>query len=179
VNASPSKCERPAANRAARRTNLQRSSQSARILQAESLDDALTLKQKLRSAPPTQSQKVNDTVGPPELCAWRYGPGVCRFQARVPLYALKLARRSGARLVAWSVCGGYLRIFQERITPRRARALVTRYVEAFKRTQTGRVTVTNDVFSSHVEGQEREKVLPRVKDSGGSVRQVLPESAMR
>jgi len=108
------------------------------------------------------SQGVNDTFGAPELRTWRYAPGVCRFQARVPLYALKLSRRSGARLVAYSVAGGYLRIFQERIAPRRARALVARYVEAAKRTRTGRITVTNDGFSHHVKGTEREQVLPRV-----------------
>jgi len=108
------------------------------------------------------------TFGPLELCAWRYAPGVCRIQTRSPLFARKLSQRSKARLVAWSVSGGYLRIFQERIQPWRAQCLVSRYIAA-----------ANGAFSRHVEGQEREKVLPRVKIAGASVREVLRGSGIR
>jgi len=75
---------------------------------------------------------VNDafqTYGPPELCTWPYAPGVCRFQTTDPRFARKLARRRSARLVAWSVTNRYLRIFEERIAPWRARDLVTRYLK--------------------------------------------------
>ena len=70
------------------------------------------------------------TFGPPELCTWRYTPGVCRFQTTEPRFARKLSQRSRARLVAWSVNKKYLRIFQEEIQPWRARRLVTRYLKA-------------------------------------------------
>jgi hypothetical protein len=61
---------------------------------------------------------------------WRVGPGTCRFQTRRPDFARKLSQRSGAGLVAWSVHGGYLRVFEERIEPWRARELVRRFVTA-------------------------------------------------
>ena len=70
------------------------------------------------------------TFGPPELCSWRHAPGVCRFQTTSPRFARKLSQRSRARLVAWSVSKGYLRIFQEEIQPWRARRLVIRYLKA-------------------------------------------------
>ena len=69
-----------------------------------------------------------DTFGTPELCTWPIGPGSCRFQTRSPEFARKLSQRNGARLVAWSVEGDYLRVFQERIEPWRARQLVTRFL---------------------------------------------------
>jgi hypothetical protein len=68
------------------------------------------------------------TYGPPELCTWRYGPSICRFQTTSPQIARKLSQRRGASLVAWSVTKQYLRVFQEEIEPWRARRLVTRYL---------------------------------------------------
>ncbi len=70
------------------------------------------------------------TFGNEELCTWRVGPGLCRFQTRRPDFGGKLSDRSGTRLVAWSVSGGYLRVFEERINAWRARNLVRRYVKA-------------------------------------------------
>jgi hypothetical protein len=72
----------------------------------------------------------SDTFGTPELCTWRVGGGVCRFQTRCPNLAKKLSQRRGASLVAWSVHGGYFRIFDEVIEPWRARRLVRRYATA-------------------------------------------------
>lgn len=69
------------------------------------------------------------TFGVEELCTWRYCPGVCRFQTRSPRFARKLSQRSKARLVAWSVLGGYLRVFEEPMEPWRARRLVERYLQ--------------------------------------------------
>jgi hypothetical protein len=83
--------------------------------------------------------KGNKTFGNAELCAWRYAPGVCRFQTTRPDLARKLSQRSGARLVAWSVNGGYLRLFEETIEPWRAQRLVMRYT-----------TPTNGAFSSRI-----------------------------
>ena len=68
------------------------------------------------------------TFGTTEICTWTVGPGICRFQTRSPEFARKLTDRSGAKLVGWSVLGGYLRIYQEEIEPWRARRLVTRYL---------------------------------------------------
>jgi hypothetical protein len=93
-----------------------------------------------------KSGEINETFGPPVLCCWRYGPGVCRFQTTSPYFARKLSRRSGAGLVAWSVTGGYLRIFQQAIEPWRARSLVTRYIMA-----------ANGVFSSRMSRQGTQK----------------------
>src|SRR5215471_11218963 len=70
------------------------------------------------------------TFGPPELCTWRVAPGICRFQTTSPRFARKLSQRSRARLVAWSVNKGYLRVFEEEIQPWRARRLVIRYLTA-------------------------------------------------
>jgi hypothetical protein len=72
----------------------------------------------------------SDTFGSPELCTWRVVGGVCRFQTRCPDLAKKLSQRRGTRLVAWSVHGGYLRIFDEVIERWRARDLVRRYLAA-------------------------------------------------
>jgi hypothetical protein len=68
------------------------------------------------------------TFGNEELCTWRVGPGLCRFQTRRSDFARKLSQRSGAHLTAWSVHGGYLRVFQEEMSPRLARNLVKRYL---------------------------------------------------
>src|SRR5262249_15437588 len=68
------------------------------------------------------------TFGTSQLCVWRDAPGICRFQTRNPAFARKLTQRSKARLVAWSVSGGYLRVFQESIKPWRGRNLVERYL---------------------------------------------------
>jgi hypothetical protein len=69
------------------------------------------------------------TYGPPELCTWRYGHGTCRFQTTSPKFARKLSQRRGAGLVGWSVTNNYLRIFEEKIVPWRARRLVIRYLK--------------------------------------------------
>lgn len=71
-----------------------------------------------------------NTFGVEELNTWRYYPGVCRFQTRSPKFARKLSQRSKARLVAWSVRGGYLRVFEEPMEPWQARRLVKRYLKA-------------------------------------------------
>jgi hypothetical protein len=76
------------------------------------------------------SRYHTDTFGTPELRTWRVGGGVCRFQTRRPDLAKKLSQRRGARLVAWSVHGGYLRVFEEAIKPWRARDLVRRFLTA-------------------------------------------------
>src|SRR5215471_18503717 len=67
-----------------------------------------------------------ETFGSGELCTWRYGAGVCRFQTTSPQTARKLSQRRGAMLVAWSVNKGYVRVFEEQIEPWRARRLVRR-----------------------------------------------------
>src|ERR1041385_8451868 len=72
----------------------------------------------------------SEPFGTTDLCTWPMGGGVCRFQTRRPALAKKLSQRSRARLVAWSVHGGYLRIFEERIEPWRARNLVKRFLTA-------------------------------------------------
>jgi hypothetical protein len=69
------------------------------------------------------------TYGPPELCTWCYGSGICRFQTTSPQIARKLSQRSGTTLVAWSITKQYLRVFEEEIEPWRARRLVTRYLK--------------------------------------------------
>jgi hypothetical protein len=69
------------------------------------------------------------TYGPPELCTWCDGPGICRFQTTSPQIARKLSQRCGTTLVAWSVTKQYLRVFEEEIEPWRARRLVTRYLK--------------------------------------------------
>jgi len=98
-----------------------------------------------------QDYTDTDVFGTTELCAWRYFPGVCRFQTRSPEFARKLGQRSNAQLVAWSVTGDYLRIFQERIEPWRARQLVTRYL-----------TPTNGAFSERISPLNRSRASLKV-----------------
>jgi hypothetical protein len=69
-----------------------------------------------------------DTFGTIDLCAWSVAPGVFRFQTRWPDIAEKFRHRGSARLVASSVGGGYLRIFEEPMEPKRARDLVRRFL---------------------------------------------------
>ena len=88
----------------------------------------------------------NKTFGNAELCTWRYAPGVCRFQTTRPDFARKLSQRSSARLVACTVSGGYLRVFEETIEPWRAQRLVTRYT-----------TPTNGAFSSRIRAASARK----------------------
>ena len=97
---------------------------------------------------PARKRHSRDTFGAPELCMWPIEPGTCRFQTRRPDFARKLSQRSGARLVAWSVHGGYLRVFEEKIEPWRARDLVTRYL-----------TATNRAFPSRTSRRTRRKSL--------------------
>jgi len=66
--------------------------------------------------------------GPPELCTWSYAPGTCRFHTTDPKIARKLSDRRNCKLVAWSVAGGYLRVFQETMSFGRAKRVVTRYL---------------------------------------------------
>jgi len=95
------------------------------------------------------------TFGTSQLCVWRDAPGICRFQTRKPAFARKLTQRSKARLVAWSVSGGYLRVFQEPIKPWRARNLVERYLAP-----------TNGAFFTDALPQHTRKAGGRVRDSG-------------
>src|ERR1700730_1030719 len=96
-----------------------------------------------------------ETFGPPELCTWRYGAGVCRFQTSEPRFAKKLSKRSGASLVGCSVTSRYLRIFQEQIEPWRARDLVRRYWEA-----------VNGAFSDRTAAPSTPKVADKVISAG-------------
>ena len=69
------------------------------------------------------------TFGVEELNTWRYYPGICRFQTSSAKLARKLSQHSKARLVLWSVSGGYLRVFEESMEPWEARRLVKRYLK--------------------------------------------------
>jgi hypothetical protein len=108
---------------------------SGRVLVARKASGALTGSTRewcvmiaLKAGEASHHRDPFDTFGPPELCTWRVGPNTCRFQTNEPRIARKLTQRSGAALVGYSVYGRYLRIFQERISPRSARKLVTRYL---------------------------------------------------
>ena len=109
---------------------------------------------KPRTAHPAMSD--GGTFGTAELCTWPVGAGICRFQTRNPVLAKKLSQRGGARLVVWSVHGGYLRIFEERIEPWRARDLVRRFLRA-----------TNGAFSDPKSPPARRKSVRATKVPGG------------
>lgn len=74
------------------------------------------------------TRNFDEIYGPPELCTWRYASGTCRFQTTDSKLARKLSGRQNCKLVACSVGGGYLRIFQESMSFGRAKRLVTRYL---------------------------------------------------
>ena len=88
---------------------------------------------------------TKDTFGQPQLCAWPVGHGFCRFQTNDPRIARKLSQRSGAVLAGWSVNKGYLRIYQERISPRAAKKLVIRYLKGLEDYESA-LTPTNARF---------------------------------
>lgn len=92
-----------------------------------------------------------ETFGPRELCTWSCGEGVSCLQTTSPVFARKLSQRSCTTLVAWSVNKRYLRVFQEKIEPWRARRLVSRYVKP-----------TNGVFLDDLGRQMVEKSDGRV-----------------
>jgi hypothetical protein len=97
----------------------------------------------------------SDTFGTSELCTWRVGPNCCRFQTRLPAFARKLAKRSNSQLVAWSVNAGFLRLFQERMSPRRARNLVERYLKA-----------ANSAFSDQEQAASAPETTGSIKTAG-------------
>ena len=118
------------------------------------------------------------TYGPPELCTWSVGAGSCRFQTNDPRIAKKLSQRSGASVVAWSVQGGYLRIFQEKISPRSARNLVNRYLKAnrgVKRNVTAELRATNARFLS-LKGRCKRRNLPGGLREGQNAKRSLEAS---
>jgi hypothetical protein len=105
----------------------------------------------LKAAGASHTRDPFGTFGPSELCTWSVGAGICRFQTNQPRIARKLSQRSEAQLVAYSVHGGYLRIFQEKISPRAARKLVSRYLKGVgkvKESGTGDEMPTNARFSA-------------------------------
>jgi hypothetical protein len=106
-----------------------------------------------------------NTCGPPELCVWRYWPGICRFQTTSPQIARKLSQRRGARLVAWSVGTQYVRIFEEEIEPWCARRLVTRYLMP-----------TNGAFFGDLAPEKVRKGAGRVAEPLGQKRHLLVNS---
>jgi hypothetical protein len=91
------------------------------------------------------------------LSWWRVRLGVCRIQTTSPGFARKLSQRSSARLVAWSVWGGYLRVFEERIRPWCAMSLVKRYLGP-----------TNGTFFTDGSPQFAQEAGGRVRTAGES-----------
>jgi hypothetical protein len=102
------------------------------------------------------------TFGNEQLCMWRVAPSICWFQTRRPHLARKLSQRSRAGLVAYSVHGGYLRVFQEKISPRSARKLVTRYLR-IKDITTLSIKATNARFLGQNVTASTSKPAGRVK----------------
>jgi hypothetical protein len=70
------------------------------------------------------------------ICAWLIKPGISWIQTREPGFARKLSRRRDTRLVAVSVGGGFMRIYEMRRSPSLVQRLIKRFV------------VTNARFSS-------------------------------
>ena len=73
---------------------------------------------------------LNTTVGDRDLCAWQPVRGVVWVQTRNPNHARRMAKRSDAKLVAWGVAGGYLKIFEFRQSLAWAIRLLNRYTAA-------------------------------------------------
>lgn len=100
-------------------------------------------------------------MGNSEICGWKVAPGYFFVQTRCPDLARKLSRRSDTALVAYSVFGGYLRIYGiPAARPQFVRALLSRYLK-----------VTNAPFSDVVappgasQLQVRVKIAERTKKS--------------
>lgn len=72
----------------------------------------------------------NTVIGTARLCAWQPAPGVVWVQTRSPEHARRLAQRSDGRRVAFSVAGGFLRIFEFRHSLTWGRNLIARYTLA-------------------------------------------------
>jgi len=99
------------------------------------------------------------TFGTEELCTWPVGSGVSRFQTRSPEFARRFRDRGGAKLVGWSVDGDYVRIYQEKIEPWRARNLVVRYLQP------------NGAFSARISSPLLPKTTTSVTTADGAVAQ--------
>jgi hypothetical protein len=116
---------------------------------------------RLEPLPPRVRRSANSdsfgTFGNEKLCTWRVAPGVCRFQTTRPDFARKLSQRSAARLVAWSINGGYLRVFEESIERWRAQHLVRRYLKA-----------TNGAFSSRIRAASASGAPGSLSIAGGA-----------
>jgi hypothetical protein len=91
---------------------------------------------------PNPARGLSETFGDHLLCAWRTGPNSVRIQTKLPDHARRLSQRQDGRLVAFSVQGEYLRIFQFDHPIGWARRLIERYIRSG--------TPTNERFSDSV-----------------------------
>ncbi len=67
-------------------------------------------------------------MGDASLCAWSPYDGEIWVQTRDPKHAERMYQRDDAKLISWSVRGGYLRIFKfEGKTIAWAKRLISRY----------------------------------------------------
>lgn len=62
---------------------------------------------------------------------WMVAEGDIRIQVHCPEQARRLSRMDDVRLVAWSVAGGYLRIFAANRPPRWGRNLIAKLTVAY------------------------------------------------
>ena len=120
-----------------------------------------------RTLIPAKESDPFATFGNEHLCVWRVAASICWFQTRRPHLARKLSQRSRAGLVAYSVHGGYLRVFQEKISPRSARKLVSRYLR-IKDSTTLLIKATNARFLGQNATASASKAAGRVKIAEGS-----------
>lgn len=95
------------------------------------------------------------TYGPPELCAWKVGPGTFWLQTTDPHYSRKLDQRQDTRRVAVTGVNHYRRTYEMRGAWRKVKGIVRRYVMA-----------TNDMFSSRIPAASASEIAPRVRTAG-------------
>jgi hypothetical protein len=89
--------------------------------------------------------------GPPELCAWKVGPGTFWLQTTDPRYSRKLDQRQDTRRVAVTGVNHYRRTYEMRGNWRKVKGIVRRYVMA-----------TNDMFSSRISAASASESAGRV-----------------
>jgi hypothetical protein len=66
------------------------------------------------------------------LIFWPVGGGEIRFQTSCPIIVKNLSRRVGIRLVGYNVEGGYLRLFQAKMSLTKAKKLTDRLANRFE-----------------------------------------------
>jgi hypothetical protein len=101
------------------------------------------------------------TYGPPELCAWKVGPGIFWFQTTDPQYARKLDKRRDARRIGITGVNHYRRTYEMRGNWWKVKRIIDRYLMS-----------AGDTFSCSELTKNASKIAPRVRTAANRKRRL-------